>query len=170
MDHREKLERYHRIAEECDAAFSDERMNRLRANTHNTGASFAGLRTFLGMPYQPSLAGIDIALHYRASAAAACSAPWKVVSGAVRYAVRDGLGFGGVAESCVTVGVGGATVELIGSPFDTSLRARPVAVAALRHSRGSVALRDGDPSPSQRQGTAIAIWVKRTDTGIQKYR
>ncbi|MFO1468197.1 MAG: agmatinase [Steroidobacteraceae bacterium] len=62
MDHREKLERYHRIAEECDAAFSDERMNRLRANTHNTGASFAGLRTFLGMPYQPSLAGIDIAL------------------------------------------------------------------------------------------------------------
>jgi agmatinase len=62
MDHREKLERLHRIADACDAAFSDERLNRLGANTHDAGMTFAGLRTFLGMPYQPALAGIDIAL------------------------------------------------------------------------------------------------------------
>lgn len=64
MDRSSKLEMLQKIADECDAAFSDERLNRLRANSSagDTGATFAGLRTLLGMPYQQNLAGIDIAL------------------------------------------------------------------------------------------------------------
>ncbi len=63
MDHQKKLERLHRIADACDAAFSDERLNRLRANTvtGHTGSTFGGIRTFLGMPHQPDLADVDIA-------------------------------------------------------------------------------------------------------------
>lgn len=64
MDRSEKLARMHRIAGECDAAFSDERLNRLKSSTTagDTGSTFAGIRTLLGMPYQTSLDGIDIAL------------------------------------------------------------------------------------------------------------
>lgn len=64
MSRREKLEKLHRIAAECDAAFSDERMNRLRADTStgDTGATYVGIRTLLGMPYQKNFDGIDIAL------------------------------------------------------------------------------------------------------------
>jgi agmatinase len=60
---KEKLKNFHRIADECDAAFSDERLNRLRADSINdqTGSTFGGIRTFLGMPFQPDFTDVDIA-------------------------------------------------------------------------------------------------------------
>lgn len=64
MDASATLARLQRIAEDCDAAFSDERLNRLKSSTTagDTGSTFAGIRTLLGMPYQEGLAGVDIAL------------------------------------------------------------------------------------------------------------